>query len=487
MIPLTRAAIRHGSDKYGCHIYTPVYHSLFAELQEAPIRLLEIGVGGYDAPAAGGLSLKMWADYFPYAQITGLDLRPKTLDLSPRVQVFQGSQDDPGVLANLAERRGPFEIVIDDGRHVVSHVIQSFRTLYPLMQPSGFYIVEDAQTSFMPGLGGNAGGTGTIFDVAHRVSLAMHRLEGHVAVEPDLPEVAFGSITQSVAIHRNMVVFRRGPNTMSSNTTLALDQPEVRKILDDIAAEAALNPSSGSYLTRIDMLIWGQRVRSSAAALALEAAERYPTDWHVFGGVEKFRPDGDGPDNGPRRTPFPDAWKHCSGRLAALPWSSAMRHRRSARRLQGLCQLPGRLPARWTAPSACPYLLLQTHDEGGDRLCLGRTARQVHHLHVRLRDGGLQRLHGRDRPARDRHERWCVGPPSRPGAIDDMTACCSWPDANARPLATSPPSTAWAALDQAGAAQSNAAAIGQNRRPRDGRIRFCIVATPFDNGLRTPT
>jgi hypothetical protein len=275
--PLTRAAIRHGSDKYCGHIYTPVYHSLFAGLQEAPIRLLEIGVGGYDSPAAGGLSLKMWADYFPYAQITGLDIQPKALNLPPRVQVFQGSQVDHDVLANIVERRGPFDIVIDDGSHVVSHVIQSFRMLYPLMQPDGFYVVEDVQTSFLPGYGGDAVGRGTIFDVAHRVSLAMHRLEGHVPAEPELPDAAFGSITQSVAIHRNMVVFRRGPNTMSSNTTLALDQPEVRKILDDIAAEAALNPSSGSYLTRIDMLVWGQRA-DLAAALALEAAERYPTD-----------------------------------------------------------------------------------------------------------------------------------------------------------------------------------------------------------------
>jgi hypothetical protein len=183
--------------------------------------------------------------------------------------------------ADIMERRGPFDIIIDDGSHVVSHMIESFRMLYPLMRPDGFYVVEDVQTSFSPGLGGNSAGTGTIFDVAHRVSLAMHRLEGHVPAESDLPEVAFGSITQSVSIYRNIVVFRRGPNTMSSNAGLAIDQPEVRKVLDDIAAEAEINPSSGSYLTRIDMLIWGQHT-DLAAALALEAADRYPTDASVL-------------------------------------------------------------------------------------------------------------------------------------------------------------------------------------------------------------
>jgi hypothetical protein len=34
--PLTRLAIRHGTDKWGPHFYTPVYHELFAPLRDRP-------------------------------------------------------------------------------------------------------------------------------------------------------------------------------------------------------------------------------------------------------------------------------------------------------------------------------------------------------------------------------------------------------------------------------------------------------------------
>jgi hypothetical protein len=49
--PLTQLAIKHGTDKWGPHFYTPVYHKLFAHLRERPLRLLEIGVGGYEYAA----------------------------------------------------------------------------------------------------------------------------------------------------------------------------------------------------------------------------------------------------------------------------------------------------------------------------------------------------------------------------------------------------------------------------------------------------
>src|ERR1700754_3628667 len=82
--PLTRLAIRHGTDKWGAHFYTPVYHQLFAHLRDKPVRLLEIGIGGYQFAKLGGASLAMWADYFPSGRILGIDVFKKNLDLDPR-------------------------------------------------------------------------------------------------------------------------------------------------------------------------------------------------------------------------------------------------------------------------------------------------------------------------------------------------------------------------------------------------------------------
>ncbi|MFN3525702.1 MAG: class I SAM-dependent methyltransferase, partial [Paracoccus sp. (in: a-proteobacteria)] len=153
--PLTRLAILHGTDKFGMHDYTPVYHAHFAALRDRPLRLLEIGVGGYDNPERGGRSLAMWRDYFPNAQIVGFDISEKRLDLGPRVTIRQGSQIDAGFLRGLVADHGPFDIIIDDGSHHNAHVWRSFQMLLPALVPGGVYIVEDVQTAFFPGFGGS--------------------------------------------------------------------------------------------------------------------------------------------------------------------------------------------------------------------------------------------------------------------------------------------------------------------------------------------
>jgi hypothetical protein len=274
--PLTRAAIRHGSDKFGGHLYTPVYHELFRHLRELPIRILEIGVGGYQSPKSGGSSLRMWADYFPFAQIVGLDLEHKELDISPRVRIVQGSQVDRQILDYLCKEHGPFDIVIDDGSHYVPHMKESFYHLYPKMAENGIYVVEDAQTSFLKDAGGHRSGDGTIFQFSHRICLAMHVNEGYEPESHD-PIDLFGKITKNVSIYRNQVVFHRGANNYPSNTKFDFDNPEVKKIYSQITAEAAANPSARSYISRIDMAIWGGRPEE-AAMLAQEASLHFSND-----------------------------------------------------------------------------------------------------------------------------------------------------------------------------------------------------------------
>ena len=153
--PLTRLAILHGTDKFGMHDYTPVYHALLAERRDKPLKLLEIGIGGYDDPHAGGESLAMWRDYMPNADIVALDIAAKELDLGPRVTLVQGSQVDPDVIARLIADHGPFDVIVDDGSHDNAHVWESFRMLFPALKPGGLYLVEDVQTAFFLRLGGS--------------------------------------------------------------------------------------------------------------------------------------------------------------------------------------------------------------------------------------------------------------------------------------------------------------------------------------------
>ena len=89
------------------HSYTPYYHELLDGKDVK--RVLEIGI-------AGGNSLRMWADYFPQAEIFGVDINPDYLVNEGRIKSFQGDQStQEGLLAVAAEIGGVFDLIIEDG------------------------------------------------------------------------------------------------------------------------------------------------------------------------------------------------------------------------------------------------------------------------------------------------------------------------------------------------------------------------------------
>ncbi|GGP51226.1 class I SAM-dependent methyltransferase [Streptomyces abikoensis] len=152
---LAELALRHGSDKWGIHEYTPHYEHHFARYRDRPVTVVEIGVGGYDDPEAGGGSLRMWKRYFRRGLIHGVDITDKSSHAEPRVTTSVADQSDPASLAALADRIGPIDIVIDDGSHVSAHVVTAFSTLFPRLRPGGLYVVEDLQTSYWPSFSGS--------------------------------------------------------------------------------------------------------------------------------------------------------------------------------------------------------------------------------------------------------------------------------------------------------------------------------------------
>ncbi len=153
--PLSRLSVKYGTDKFGPHDYTPKYHYLLSHLRDVPLRMMEIGVGGYNDPNVGGASLQVWRDYFRAGTIVGIDIEKKTLDLGPRISVEQGSQVDDLFLKKMIAQHGPFDIILDDGSHENSHVVESYKLLFEMLRPGGFYIVEDVQTAFFPQYGGS--------------------------------------------------------------------------------------------------------------------------------------------------------------------------------------------------------------------------------------------------------------------------------------------------------------------------------------------
>lgn len=125
--------------------YLRFYEQIFAVHRGQPVRMLEIGV------QYGG-SLDLWRKYFgPRATLFGIDIDPEcaTRVEAPN-QVRIGSQADPEFLKSVVDEMGGVDIVLDDGSHVASHQVASFRALWPRLSYGGVYVIEDLHTSYWP-------------------------------------------------------------------------------------------------------------------------------------------------------------------------------------------------------------------------------------------------------------------------------------------------------------------------------------------------
>lgn len=151
---LSRLAVLYGTDKWGGHWYTQHYQRYFEPLRTKRLNLLEIGVGGYENPAEGAESLRMWRAFFRRGQIVGVDIYDKSHLSEHRMDIVQGDQTDVDFLTKLCAQYGGFDIIIDDGSHINEHVIMTFNVLFPLLRTKGIYVVEDTQTAYWPSYGG---------------------------------------------------------------------------------------------------------------------------------------------------------------------------------------------------------------------------------------------------------------------------------------------------------------------------------------------
>ena len=159
---LTRLANKYGSDKgdlwRGRHHYTRVYDSLFTPVKNKSIKLVEIGLlhrshtewrdptardqGGQAAAAAP--SLKMWAEFFPYANIYGFDINDFTQVALDRITIVQGDAGETRDLSRLVDVvGGDIDIIIDDASHASHHQQIALAFLFEKLKEGGLYIIED--------------------------------------------------------------------------------------------------------------------------------------------------------------------------------------------------------------------------------------------------------------------------------------------------------------------------------------------------------
>ena len=210
---LNKLATIHDTDKWNFHWYTQHYMRHFSKIRLKKMKILEIGIGGYKNPKAGGDSLRMWKHYFPFSQIHGIDIYDKSFHQESRIFIHQGSQIDEDFLIKLIDDFGPFDIIIDDGSHINEHVIKSFNILFPKMKNGGIYVVEDTQTSYWSDYGGdseNLNNTNTMLFYFKSLTDKLNYFE--YAKENQRPD-EFDNKIVGMNFYHNLVFIEKGDNS----------------------------------------------------------------------------------------------------------------------------------------------------------------------------------------------------------------------------------------------------------------------------------
>jgi len=149
-IPMTQLCalgLKHDTDKSpywrGCtgHPYTPFYSRVLSG--RLIRRILEIGV-------CTGASLRMWEEYFPEAQIYGIDIVPEVIAETKfdtkRVELEECDAGNAKALQGFVRKRCHlFDLIIDDGSHLVKDQIAAANFLRAHLATEGIYVIEDVQ------------------------------------------------------------------------------------------------------------------------------------------------------------------------------------------------------------------------------------------------------------------------------------------------------------------------------------------------------
>ena len=115
--------------------FLDIYEKYFKNLKDKKLNILEIGVDKGD-------SLRLWNEYFTNANICGLDIDKKDFSIDG-VEIYQGDQNDKSLLNEIAKKYGKFDIIIDDGSHLLSDQLFSLNYFYKYLVVGGYYIIED--------------------------------------------------------------------------------------------------------------------------------------------------------------------------------------------------------------------------------------------------------------------------------------------------------------------------------------------------------
>lgn len=142
---LEQISLGYRSDKGSVyHNYLQIYEKYFSKYRTTLTNFLEIGLWE-------GESIRMWRDYFEVGNLVGADI----LDLSSielsNTQIHICDQSDRDQLEALAAKTyKEFDIIIDDGGHMMHQQQITLGAMFKYLKSGGVFVIEDLHTSGNP-------------------------------------------------------------------------------------------------------------------------------------------------------------------------------------------------------------------------------------------------------------------------------------------------------------------------------------------------
>jgi hypothetical protein len=123
--------------------YFPAYEALLQRYVDREITIVEVGI-------LNGGSLFMWKKYFgTKARIIGIDLNPDALEWEEHgFEIYIGDQSSEAFWADLFQKIGKVDVLIDDGGHTNRQQIVTSHYAIQNINDGGLLIVEDVHTSY---------------------------------------------------------------------------------------------------------------------------------------------------------------------------------------------------------------------------------------------------------------------------------------------------------------------------------------------------
>ncbi len=146
MTELCEIADGHGTDKAPwCWNYTPIYYDWLNPVREKMRTVLEIGV-------LKGQSLRTWRDFFPNANVYGVDNEERWMISEPRIKTFLGDAYEHGFMSRVLQEVGPVDFFVDDAMHHTAQQVDLLTFTWPSIREDGIYAIEEAHNAALQAL-----------------------------------------------------------------------------------------------------------------------------------------------------------------------------------------------------------------------------------------------------------------------------------------------------------------------------------------------